>query len=544
MRDRLPAVGVAALCVVGLLLGFQFNKLISGDTMHEEVTKFEYVLSLANREYVDPVDSQKLVEAAIVGALGQLDPHSIYLPPAELATVTEDFQGSFEGIGVYFDVVRDTILIVSAVPGGPSEGLGIRAGDRIVKINDTSAIGITQDDVPKKLRGKKGTHVNVSIFRPGEPRLYDFDIVRDKIPLYSVDGSFMVKDDIGYVAINRFSQTTHDEFIAACNDLRAKGMRKLVIDLRDNPGGYLDQAFQIADELLPKGKKIVYTKSRNAQMDEQYTSTGLGKFSGLPLVILVDHGSASASEIVSGAVQDWDRGLIVGETTFGKGLVQREFDLSDKSAVRLTIARYYTPSGRLIQRPYGKDFTAYEREAFERDEVEGENLNHTNESDSARPVFKTSGGRTVYGGGGITPDYIVKTKRLTNFTDAVLRKNLVLELTSAYLEQHAPEIKSAYSGDMMKFMSGYSISDAMMNDLLALAKKNGVADSGGQYEKDEAYLRALTKAYVGRNFWGNEGWRRSLLEHRSAVGKSARASSGSGEHREAALSASRHDSRV
>jgi carboxyl-terminal processing protease len=510
MRRRLPAFAVAGLCVLGLLLGFQFNKLISGDTIYDELNKFKDVLTLTEQVYVDPVDTQKLVEAAIVGALGELDPHSIYIPPAELETVTEDFQGSFEGIGVYFDVVKDTILVVSAVPRGPSEGLGIRAGDRIVKINDTSAIGIKQDDVPKKLRGPKGTHVKVAIFRPGGSKLFDFDIVRDKIPLYSVDVSFIVKDDIGYIAINRFSQTTHDEFVSAYNDLRAKGMKKLVIDLRDNPGGYLDQAYQIADEMLPKGKKIVYTKSRNAQFDEEYVSTGNGKLTNVPLIVLVDHGSASASEIVSGAMQDWDRGLIVGETTFGKGLVQRQFDLADKSAIRLTIARYYTPSGRLIQRAYGKDFAAYEREAFDRDESEGDNLEHANESDSARPVFKTAAGRKVYGGGGITPDYIVKTEKLTEYTASVLSKNLVLELTSAYLEQHAPELKSTYAGDMNRFMKEYTVSDGMMSDLVSLATKDSVKYNDSQYKKDESYLRALTKAYLARNFWGTEGWRRAI----------------------------------
>ncbi|MBI3766059.1 MAG: S41 family peptidase, partial [Ignavibacteriales bacterium] len=354
MKKRFSLTTVGVLFLVALFLGMQFNSLISGDNIFLQLEKFKDVLSHAEKYYVDDVDTPKLVESAIVGMLNQLDPHSIYIPASQLPKINEDFQGSFEGIGVQYLVNNDTLLVDFPVPGGPSEALGIMAGDKILKINDTSAIGIKQEDVPKKLRGPKGTHVKVSILRTGEKNLIDFDIIRDKIPLYSIDVSMMLNNEVGYVSINRFSGTTHDEFVKAVQTLREKGMKRLILDLRGNPGGYLDQAFKMANELLPGGRKIVYTKGRRPEFNEEYTSTGDGKLTDVPLIVLVNVQAASASEIVSGAIQDWDRGLIVGETTFGKGLVQRQYDLSDKSAFRLTIARYYTPSGRLIQRPYGK----------------------------------------------------------------------------------------------------------------------------------------------------------------------------------------------
>ncbi|TAK57176.1 MAG: S41 family peptidase, partial [Bacteroidetes bacterium] len=352
MKKRFSVPITAFLCFVALLLGMQLNSLISGDNLFEQLNKFKEVVSLTEKFYVEDVDTPKLIEAAINGALGELDPHSIYIPPKQLERVNEDFQGAFDGIGIEFDIINDTLLVVTPIAGGPSEALGIMAGDKIVKINDTSSVGITRENVPKKLRGPKGTHVKVTIVRADEKDPIEFDITRDKIPLYSVDVSFKVNGEVGYIRVNRFSVTTHDEFVRAVEKLKAQGMRKLLLDLRDNPGGYLDQAFKMADELLPGGKKIVYTKARVPQFSEEYSSTGRGSVSGIPLVILVNRGSASASEIVSGAVQDWDRGLVVGETTFGKGLVQRQYELPDKSAFRLTIAKYYTPSGRLIQRPY------------------------------------------------------------------------------------------------------------------------------------------------------------------------------------------------
>ena len=511
MKKRFSVITVTILFFAALFLGMQVNNVISGDTIFEQMKKFEHVLSLAEKFYVEDIDKPKLVEAAINGMLNTLDPHSVYIPAADIPKINEEFHGSFEGIGVEYDVVNDTLIVIAPVPGGPSEALGILSGDKILKINDTSSVGIKRDDVPKKLRGPKGTHVKVSIHRPYEKNLIDFDIVRDKIPIYSIHVYYMVNKDVGYLAVNRFSQTTHGEFVDALTKLREQGMKKLVIDLRDNPGGYLEQAYKMVDELLPKGKKIVYTLGRKPEFNEEYNSSGAGKFTDIPLIVLVNHGSASASEIVSGAMQDWDRGLIIGETTFGKGLVQRQFDLPDQSALRLTIARYYTPSGRLIQRPYGKDRAAYRDEAFEKNETEGENVEHNVEADSARPIFKTAAGRKVFGGGGITPDYIVKPERYSDYSVKLFSKGVMTEYTNHYFDGASKELREKYGKDVKKFEDGYSVSDQMLQDILALAKAKAVEFNKEQYEKDLRKIRANVKATVGRNLFGNEGRYRVLL---------------------------------
>jgi len=495
---------VVAVAVVALLLGTVLSSVFSSDNIYVQLNKFKDVLSLTEKYYVDDTDTQKLVEAAISGLLNTLDPHSVYIPASQVPRVNEEFQGSFEGIGIEFDVLNDTLTVVSPIPGGPSEALGILAGDKIVSIDGESAIGITREGVVKKLRGPKGTRVKVNIARAGTKDALDFEIVRDKIPLYSVDVSFLYMEDIGYIRINRFSQTTRDEFVDAVAKLNEAGMRKLVIDLRDNPGGYLDQAFKITDELLPKGKKVVYTKGRKPEFNEEYISGGSGHFDKGPLIILVNHGSASASEIVAGAVQDWDRGLVVGETTFGKGLVQRQFDLSDGSAFRLTIARYYTPSGRLIQRPYGKNLEEYRTAPYVQSEAEGENLEHT-EEDSSRPVYKTSGGRTVYGGGGITPDHIVKYRRYTDYAVKLFSKAIFVEYGNRYLESNGKEIRDRFGKDAKKFEREFTVTDAMMREMIDLATSSAIEFSKDQYEKDSRRIRAAVKAQIARNLFGNEG---------------------------------------
>ena len=359
--------------------------------------------------------------------------------------------------------------------------------------------------VPKKLRGPKGTHVKVSIYRSGEKDMFDVDITRDKIPLFSVDASFMAEPGVGYVSVNRFSKTTHDEFVQALTKLRAQGMKRLIVDLRNNPGGYLEQAYKMADELLPKGKKVVYTLGRRTEFNEEYVSAG-GRFEDVSLIILVNHGSASASEIVSGAIQDWDRGLIVGETTYGKGLVQRQFNLQDKSAFRLTIARYYTPTGRLIQRPYGKSLDDYRNAPNELEEEEGENLQHKEESDSARPVFKTPSGRTVYGGGGITPDYIVKSEKASKLLGQILGKGVFGEYKTAYMDHNGKQLRKLYEKDLAKFSSDLSVSDDMLKEFTELAKKKGITVENDQFEKEKRYVKSRIKAEIARDLFGNEGW--------------------------------------
>ncbi len=511
MRKRFSLPTLVGLIAVSLLAGATLNHVFSGDNLLEQVRKITDVLSVTEKYYVEDVDTQKLTEAAINGMLGQLDPHSVYIPASQMQRVTEEFQGSFEGIGIEYQVLNDTLLVVSPIVGGPSEALGIQAGDKIVKINDSSAVGITQEGVQKKLRGPKGSKVRVAIVRAGISSLLDFDIIRDTVPIYTVDAAFMVDDQTGYVTVTRFGAKTHDEFLEAMSKLRAAGMKKLVLDLRGNAGGYLEQAFKMVDELMPQGRKIVFTKGRRPEANDEYISSGAGRFVDLTLVVLVNNGSASASEIVAGAVQDWDRGLIVGETTFGKGLVQRQFDLKDGSAFRLTTARYYTPSGRLIQRPYGADKMKYQLEAFERTETEGENITHSAEKDSSRPVFKTMGGRVVYGGGGITPDYIVKAERLNEYTVQLRSKLIFLQYAEKYLDQHGTEIKVKYAKDPRSFVRNFEVNAAMLDDLLALAKEKKVEFNKDLYEKDLRFIKAFTKAYIARSLWGNEGSSRVML---------------------------------
>ena len=439
--------------VVGIALGVFLDKVFSEDNLRDSIRKFNDVLTFTEKYYVEEVDTQKLVESAINGMLNELDPHSVYIPPEQFTQVEESFRGDFEGIGIEFQIVNDTLTVVSAISGGPSEALGILPGDRIIKIDDALVIGITNDEVRNKLRGKAGTEVKVSISRVGVSKPIDYTIVRDKIPLYSVDTHFMMDDNTGYVSVSRFSETTYEELFEALNDLNKKGMSQLVVDLRGNPGGYLNQAVKISDLFISGKKKIVYTEGRRKEFDEVYYASESSKFEDIPLIILINRGSASASEIVSGAVQDWDRGLIVGETSFGKGLVQRQFELPDNSALRLTISQYFTPSGRLIQRDYKnkKNKADYYAERDSTVDEEGDNINHTAEQDSVKPEYKTGKGRIVYGGGGITPDYIVKSGLVTTYTQNLLRKNIFYTFILSYLDKNSEVIKQKYGNDLSNF---------------------------------------------------------------------------------------------
>lgn len=505
MIKRFSWATVIILMAAALFFGTQLNTVFSGDNIYVQFSKFKDVLSLTEKFYVEEINSKELVEGAIVGLLQKLDPHSVYIPAAHAKRAEEEFRGSFEGIGIEFDVLNDTLVVVSPIVGGPSEALGILAADKILKINDTSAIGIKREDVPKKLRGPKGTKVKVLILRVGMKDLLEFEIIRDKIPLYSVDVSYMIDDEIGYLSVNRFSATTRDEFVEALQKLKNKGMKRLILDLRNNPGGYLEQAFRMADELLPPGKKIVYTKSRKKEFEEEYISSGISKYQNIPIIVLINHGSASASEIVSGAIQDWDRGLVVGETSFGKGLVQRQFDLPDSSAFRLTIAKYYTPSGRLIQKPFGKDMAEYRKPLEDGDEVEVDNIDHKIESDTSRPKYLTAKGRTVYGGGGITPDFIIKSERLTNYSAQLRGKAIFLEFANKFFEKEGIQFRKNYEKDFKKFLNEFNISDNMLEEMVELGKKKEIEFNKEQYEKDIRFIKAFAKAQIGRNIWGNEG---------------------------------------
>ena len=508
------------LVVVGVGIGFFVQPVISGDSVMDQTRKFSDVLSMAVKNYVEDVDTQKLTEAAIKGMLDELDPHSVYITAKDMQKVEEEFRGSFDGIGVEFDVVNDTVTVVSPIIGGPSEALGILAGDKIVKINDTTAIKLTRETVPKKLRGPKGTVVKLHIKRAGEKDLLVFDVTRDKIPMNSVDASFMIDGtDVGYITANRFSATTYDELMRAAENLRSQGMKKLLLDLRYNPGGYLDQAFRIADELIPPGKKLVYTKGRRAEFDEDFWSTEGGTLENIPLIVLINGGSASASEIVSGAVQDLDRGLVVGETSFGKGLVQRQYPLGDGSAFRLTISRYYTPSGRLIQRPYSDKAKYYGGEGREEGE-EGDNIDHNaDDSTNKRPKFKTAGGRTVYGGGGITPDYIVKQDTIGFLARNLRAKNLFWETADNVMRSRGKDIRAQYGSDITRFLREFAIGQADIDIMKSLAKTKNVEWKDNEFAQDAEYIKLVVKAYIGRSVFNNNGYTAVMLSMDKQVKK-------------------------
>ncbi len=518
----------SVLVIIGLSVGILIQPLISGDNLYEQIRKYQEVINNAMKNYVDPVDTQKLTEAAIKGMLNELDPHSVYITAEEMKEVNEDFQGSFDGIGVQFDVIEDTIVVISPIADGPSEKVGILSGDKIVKIDGEDAVGLSRDLVPKKLRGPAGTKVVLQIKRNGSDELLTFNIIRDKIPLYTVDGSFLLDGtDIGIISVNRFAATTHDELTEAIQKLKAKGMKKLILDLRGNPGGYLNQAFLMADEFLRGTDTIVYTKGRRPEFDEVYMSSDGGLSEDIPLILLINEGSASASEIVSGAIQDLDRGLIVGETSFGKGLVQRQYPLSDGSAYRLTIARYYTPSGRSIQRPY-KDKQDYRNLVGRIEMKEGANIEHAldmvkkeiqaeNEKKikenkkkdiinlDSIPIYYTRSGRTVLGGGGIIPDYTVKQDTITKFS-ALLRMNRIFyEYVDRYLD-NGKKIPEKYKKNISLFIKEWQITDAMMADFRKLAEAKNIKWDEEAYKKDEEFIKTEIKGTIARSMWDRNAY--------------------------------------
>ena len=514
MKKRFSLWTVGLLVLLSVLIGMEVNNLFSSDRLDMQLRKFGDVLNLTVKYYVDEVDTQKLTESAITGLLDELDPHSVYIPAKAFEAVEEDFRGKFEGIGIQFRVLNDTITVMEPIGGGPSAKLGILSNDKIVEIDDTSAIGFSNDQVREHLRGPKGTRVKVTIVRTGEPDELVYEITRDEIPLLSVDAAIMVDDKTGYVRVNRFNEQTSKEMTQALEKLSSQGMERLVLDLRVNPGGYLEESVRMADLFLTAGtaeepRTIVYTKGRRPEIEETWAARTGEPYERLPLIILVSNISASASEIVAGAIQDWDRGLIVGETSFGKGLVQRQFKLADGSALRLTISKYFTPSGRLIQRSYeGKDKLEYQREAYLREEAEGENLEHVNDTngtaDSSRPRYKTHGGRTVYGGGGITPDYIVKSDSLTSFTGSLRRRDLFSAFVSQYLDGPGFELRKTHGSDFKKFRTTYAISPAMLKDFKDFVASKGVTVDEKAFQADRAYIEATLKANVAKAFYGTE----------------------------------------
>lgn len=497
------AIVLASGIYVGSILGVGYlpGAVVESSTGNSK--KISNLLNYVMEEYVDTVDMEGLTESTIVKMLDQLDPHSSYIPAKDLEATNEPLEGNFDGIGVEFNILNDTIVVVAPINGGPSEKLGIRSGDRIVTIEDSTiaGTGITNKDVISMLRGKRGTKVKVGIARRGEPDLLTFNIERDKIPIYSVDAGYMVNDQVGYIKISRFAATTYDEFSDKLEELKDAGMESLILDLRGNPGGYLTAAIDISDEFLREGKLIVYTEGRARPKESAY-ATNSGDFEKGELVILVDEGSASASEIVSGAVQDNDRGTILGRRTFGKGLVQEQVELQDGSAVRLTIARYYTPTGRCIQRPYGEEDDYYGD--FMHRVESGELYDADSIQVDEDEKFITPGGKVVYGGGGILPDVFVPldTVPLTDLHTELLRSGLLREYALEQASEKRLELERF--DNAQEFDNGYKLSASDFSRLQKFAKSHDV-DVESSFD-EEAELMNNLKALIARSQWNGNGF--------------------------------------
>ena len=452
--------------------------------------------------YVDETDEGKLVESAIIGMLEELDPHSTYSNAEEVKKMNEPLQGNFDGIGIQFNMAEDTLFVIQPVSGGPSEKVGIRAGDRITYVNDTLIAGVkmTTDDITRRLKGPKGTKVHVKVLRKGVDELLGFTIERDKIPVYSLDASYMMTPKIGYIKINRFGATTHQEFMDALASLKGQGLQDLILDLQGNGGGYLNAAIDIANEFLGAGELIVYTEGRRNPRRE-FFAKGDGKHQSGRVVVLVDEFSASASEIVAGAVQDWDRGLVVGRRSFGKGLVQRPIDLPDGSMIRLTVARYYTPAGRCIQKPYEsvEQYNADLIERYNRGEMMSADSIHFPDSLKCSTLKK---GRTVYGGGGIMPDYFVPvdTTLFTKYHSRLSNKGVLLNVHFQLIDAHREEWAKKYP-DYAVFYKNFELDEAMMQQLIAVGEKEGVKYDEEQYRKSEPLIKLQLKALIARDLW-------------------------------------------
>ena len=471
-----------------------------------EYGKIGEVMDYIQNYYFDTLDNEELIKTTLTTLLESLDPHSAYATAEENKRLTESLDGAFEGVGIQFNIMNDTVMVVAVVSGGPSEKAGIRAGDRIVSVNDSTIAGngITNDQVFKLLRGKKHSKVKIGIHRPGFPETYFFDIIRDVIPTYTLDVAYMLNATTGYIKLNQFGENTYNEFLDAVFTLKNKGMTSLVLDLRGNSGGYLGTAINLCDEFLPKSDLIVYTEGRNMPENKIY-ATAIGNFEKGDLVVLIDDFSASASEIVAGAVQDNDRGWVVGRRSFGKGLVQQQFVLSDSSTIRLTVACYHTPSGRCIQRNYDKGTGDYYADLLRRYES-GEMDSANNIKFDEKLRYKTKKGRTVYGGGGIMPDFFVPLDRDSNAMafNEIYNSGLLIEFTFNYATEHKTEILRKYPS-AEDFVAKMTVSDATVQQFMQFYQKKGhtIPTLNTTSQKE---LRLWLKALIGRNIYEENGF--------------------------------------
>ncbi len=514
----LPILISLALCI-GLLIGNFYAKRADYAQQQQEMAKstsifgkrltngkLDALMTLIQNNYYENVDMDSIVEDVIPEILAQLDPHSAYIPAKDLQMVNDDLEGSFYGIGVQFNIQNDTVMIVAVINGGPCEKLGILPGDRIVEVNDSSFVGknITNETVLKKLRGKLNTHVKVGIKRNGVKDILKYDIVRDEIPVNSVDVSYMITPEIGYIKVSKFGATTYNEFLTALTSLKKKGCNKYIIDLRSNPGGYLEAATAMVNEFLPKNQLIVYTEGKAFRRQNE-VADGTGTCQNAQIAVLIDEWSASASEIFAGAIQDNDRGIIIGRRSFGKGLVQNQINFPDSSAVRLTIARYFTPSGRCIQKPFERgNAEDYENDIMNRylhgefDQADSIKLN-----DSLQ--YKTIGGRTVYGGGGIMPDIFVArdTSLNTAYYNKMINLGYVYQFSFAYADRNR---KTLQQYKTWQDLTAYLQQQNLLDEMAAWAEKKGVKRNPYSMEKSRPLFQNLLEAYICRDILGDNGF--------------------------------------
>jgi carboxyl-terminal processing protease len=500
-------IALALAVIVGLLLGNYLGQNHSGKQtfVYNEPNKINKVTNYIQQNYVDSVAESNLAEAAIPAMLKKLDPHSVYIPAKELKEVNEPLKGNFDGIGIQFSMQQDTVVVISTISGGPSEMVGIQPGDRIVEVDGKVVAGedLSSNKIVDMLKGKRGTEVEVGVKRQTADDLLHFTITRDEIPLYSVDVSYMVNDSIGYVKISRFAKTTYEEFIKAVKKLKKKGAKKLMLDLRDNSGGYLNAATSIADEFLKEGKLIVYTQGRNSPKQEMYASSK-GSSQDLDVAVLINEWSASASEILAGAVQDNDRGIIVGRRSFGKGLVQEQIRLSDGSAIRLTVARYHTPTGRCIQKPYEGGREQYYNDLSERFK-HGEFFDADSIDFADSLKYTTPEGDIVYGGGGIMPDYFVPVDTTYNspFFSRVRNQGTIYNFAFHYADANRQTLKNL---DGPQDIASYLEQNNIYNEFLDYAYQQGIDRELEGAEKSRDVINTRVKAYIARNILNNEGF--------------------------------------
>ena len=521
MRSRsiyiLPAI---ALLLVGTMVGMRLESSLSGVDSFDQLRKLKDEFVVINQQYVDEVSASKLAEDGIRGMLDALDPHSTYISSDEIAEIQESYQGSFGGVGIWFEVLRDTARIISTISEGPSEAAGALAGDRIVAINDSSAIGLTADQVRERLKGPVGTSVEMTVQRAATGRQHKLDITRDEIPLYTVDASYMVDDRTGYLRINRFAMTTYDEFMDALRDLKSQGMNRLVLDLRSNPGGIMEAAVRMADEMLGNKELIVYTDGRDPAAAATFRSRPGGQFTEEPIIVLVNEYSASASEIVAGALQDHDRALVVGQRTFGKGLVQHQFAMPDRSVLQMTVARYYTPSGRLIQTPYEDgDQADYLERKF--DGYDSSTFDPVAYADSVPDSlkFKTANGRIVFGGGGVLPDYVVP--RDTSGTMRVIVGNgFDAVFGREWFADNENNLRRAWTDKQPEFLAQFSVSQRMWDEFISFMEENGVKATSNEEEVSlsdgvisrrelreyRPQLETYLKGRIAQELYGSRAW--------------------------------------